>query len=1163
MTLLHIISHRLTRIAAMAAIVAASAATSMASNSQFADGHWVKIKVSDTGLQQITYDQLRQWGFDHPENVTVWGYGGVPHHTCWTPTDLPNDLPQQHVLHTSDSRILFYGESGWRHTLLGRNVSSTLTNRGPGVLLEINNASLEGYYFITDSRPAKETTPIKYFFSTTEIIDSHDCVMSYFDEATLPNGLGQNYWGNDITAMPDQTLSLQFDLPDRCTTTAAGNEIYATYVVAGAGTNSSMSYAISNGNGTTAKSATVTLGTTNKETTGQVISDNSRFITTTLNADIDLLKVKFYPPSSTSRITKWAALDHFAFLYPRTNRFTGGQQTIYIRDSKADERVTFTDFDNNTMVWNIESPYDVRPYECRRDETLRFTVPKAYNLTRLNTYGRILIFDSTAQHYAVEYAGTVTDSGICDVDNPDMVIIATPMLRQQAERLAQIHRDLLGHNVAVVDQEDIFNEYSSGTPTPNALRRYMQDLYRRPGSNLKYLLLFGPTSNDLRGQSGAAAFLKSQGNLLMSYPVYSKPRQLTATSSFNSDSYFGTLSDISSEDTFLRTTMDIGVGRIPAQDQREATEAVDKIYQYLTEPPYVDSVNRAILLSEAGDSHQHLNNSETVASQFSSSDPSTTKIKIYNSFYTRLDRTCPSANQALSQALQMGAGYFNFSGHGRPDQLTMLNVWNTSDVKSTDYTVYPFGMLATCESYTFDLLENSILDRMVLQPNGGLIAAIGAGRSVYGSRNQILNAFLSNIYASAKGSLNTGDLLRQAFNGIIASTTENTLMINNRCYNLCGDPALPLYTAERDRVKITSIDGNTMTSASMTITPLESHTISGAVYTDDTASEIDTSFNGSIILTLYDSPRTIHTTDLKDSATTENEEINKDILIDEDQLISVKAEVVDGKWETHFVSPSKIRPADGNESHAFNRLTMLAVSSDNLTRIKGSYTNISLSDELPDEVADVTAPVVDQMWIDSPDFADGDAVGSEISINAHILSDESGIKVVTGGIGGATRIVIDGQRIIPVLGSALSFNTDGTTDINVTVSSLVDGHHTATLYISDNVGNTASHTISFTVVNDPGSPVITVKESPARTQATFVMSHNFSGNPTGRLIIEDAAGATIVSRENVDFGSEQEWDLTLDGTTPAPDGVYYVYAIVNTGRLYGATPKQAFTIVQK
>ncbi|MEG1839612.1 MAG: C25 family cysteine peptidase, partial [Bacteroidaceae bacterium] len=83
------------------------------------------------------------------------------------------------------------------------------------------------------------------------------------------------------------------------------------------------------------------------------------------------------------------------------------------------------------------------------------------------------------------------------------MIIIVPSLSDfaiQAERLAEVHRKVDKLRVKVVKAEQIYNEFSSGTPDATAYRRLMKMLYDRATEETKpkYLLLFGDAAWDNR-----------------------------------------------------------------------------------------------------------------------------------------------------------------------------------------------------------------------------------------------------------------------------------------------------------------------------------------------------------------------------------------------------------------------------------------------------------------------------------------------------------------------------------------------------------------------------------------------------------------------------------------------------------------------------------------
>ena len=49
------------------------------SSSPFLTGRWVKISIPETGFYQLTDSFLQAAGFDNPQRVKVYGFGGAPH----------------------------------------------------------------------------------------------------------------------------------------------------------------------------------------------------------------------------------------------------------------------------------------------------------------------------------------------------------------------------------------------------------------------------------------------------------------------------------------------------------------------------------------------------------------------------------------------------------------------------------------------------------------------------------------------------------------------------------------------------------------------------------------------------------------------------------------------------------------------------------------------------------------------------------------------------------------------------------------------------------------------------------------------------------------------------------------------------------------------------
>ena len=85
-----------------------------------------------------------------------------------------------------------------------------------------------------------------------------------------------------------------------------------------------------------------------------------------------------------------------------------------------------------------------------------------------------------------------------------IVIPTSGKLRTQAERLKEIHEKKDEITVKIVPADELYNEFSSGTPDVNAYRRYMKMLYDRAETDEempRYIVLFGDCAWDNRMKS--------------------------------------------------------------------------------------------------------------------------------------------------------------------------------------------------------------------------------------------------------------------------------------------------------------------------------------------------------------------------------------------------------------------------------------------------------------------------------------------------------------------------------------------------------------------------------------------------------------------------------------------------------------------------------------
>lgn len=115
-------------------------ADTYAPSSVLADGKWVKVSVSETGMHLITRQQLGAWGFSNPDNVRIYGYGATPISDVLLQGNYVDDLPLVQSAVTSKG-IVFYAVGPVRKIM---RTSSTLEH-------ERNPYTQLGYYFLTEA----------------------------------------------------------------------------------------------------------------------------------------------------------------------------------------------------------------------------------------------------------------------------------------------------------------------------------------------------------------------------------------------------------------------------------------------------------------------------------------------------------------------------------------------------------------------------------------------------------------------------------------------------------------------------------------------------------------------------------------------------------------------------------------------------------------------------------------------------------------------------------------------------------------------------------------------------------------------------------------------------------------------------------------------------
>ena len=174
-----------------------------ATNSKLSAGNWVKISIPESGIYEITYDELMEMGFSNPARVHIYGVGGNGINEKLN-GNASDDLKPVPILRTND-KICFYGNGP---------VSFTLSNYTtlPHYTRALNPYSQVGCYLLTQDASA-DVTPTKKNVSPVSNYVSTPTSMNYFyHEREL---LSMASSGKDILGegFARQSLKIDYYLP--------------------------------------------------------------------------------------------------------------------------------------------------------------------------------------------------------------------------------------------------------------------------------------------------------------------------------------------------------------------------------------------------------------------------------------------------------------------------------------------------------------------------------------------------------------------------------------------------------------------------------------------------------------------------------------------------------------------------------------------------------------------------------------------------------------------------------------------------------------------------------------------------------------------------------------------------------------------------------------
>jgi len=725
----------------------------------------------------------------------------------------------------------------------------------------------------------------------------------------------------------------------------------------------------------------------------------------------------------------------------------------------------------------------------------------------------------------------------------DMVIIipTTQKWLSEAERIKTHHETKDGLRVRIVPADELYNEFSSGTPDANAYRRYLKMFYDKAETEAdmpRYLLLFGDGAWDNRMLISDWRNCNPDDFLL----CYESENSFSEVSCYVSDDYFCLLDDeeeiqqTSGRSTYYLGKPDVAVGRFPARTLEEAKTLVDKTIGYANNEYAGPWQNTLMFMGDDGNNNAHMKTADKIATALQEDYPAFNIKKVYWDAYARQSSSTgnsyPDATNLIKSQMAEGALMMNYCGHGISYALSHEFVLRIADFEEATSLRLPLWVTASCDIMAFDGQEENIGETAVLNKKGGAVAFFGTTRTVYANYNELINlGFSQYVLGSTNGVRNTiGESVRMTKCDLVEFRKDVTP--NKLQYTLLGDPALVL-AAPTQSIVIDNINGMPLNEASTVRLPAGSIAkVTGHVLNGQT---LDEAFNGTITASVRDAEETI--------VCRLNDESEADVpftFIDRTKtLYNGSDSIRNGTFTLTFAVPKDISYTDGT-----GLMTLYAVNQAKTGTAHGENSNFILNGSST-ALNDSIGPSI-YCYLNTKSFKSGNKVHTSPYFVAE-LYDDNGINSSGSSIGHDLELIIDGDMSKTYnLNSYFNyeFGDYRSGSLGFSIPKLDYGHHKLLFRAWDVLNNSSTAELDFEVARGVEPDCINVKcVRNSTTGATFIITHDRAGCELNvQLDIYDMAGRQLwrYTETGVPSGDTYtfDWDLSTDGGRRLQTGVY-------------------------
>lgn len=962
-------------------------------SSVLSTGEWFKFGVTERGMYKIGYEELLKCGLDveniNPKNIAIYGTTNkaLPENNS---DDRIDDLLEMAIgvmgeedgKFDSNDKVVFYAEGfrafDYNSSIKRFDYSQNIYSDTVYYFLTIKNNELGKRWKLIENK----NQTIKETINTFK-----DCIVHEEDSENLTD-YGSKWFGESVGIGLDREFTFNID--------NISKDASADIRIAGAtGQNQEFTkfYIYVNG-----KEYIQNISNLNSLYTKYLEFKTSVFQKVSGNK-IDI-KLK-YDGASLSY------LDYIKMYINRDITFNGGNYIFYetTLNREYNKVVMTVTTDEKMELLNISDPLNVSKIEYDLNGNIC-----SFNVLsdRANSF---MAYNSLNKP---TFIGKVKNQNLHEAEAVNLVILVHPLFIEEAERLAKFKREYEGLSVMVVQQEEIFNEYSGGKQDPTAIRMFLKDMYNRAPKVLRYLLLFGDGSFDYKGR------IEPNTNYIITYQDPEKG--LETGNTFIVEDYFGIFGD--NEGILGIGYVNLGIGRFPAQTVKDAKVLVDKVIRYSTKSEKNMGNWKTLLLFMADDEdgNGHLKDVETINEPIRNQNPNLNIDKMYSDSFKKITtgagKFFPEVNQRMKERMEGdGVLFINYFGHAGETGWSEEKILTNDDVfKWTNYDKMPIIISATCQFGRFDLpYKTTTGEYSMLHENGGAIATLTSTRLAYPTHNRkfcnnFFTAMLSMYDQKNTTSIFDGEEETELSKATHFKYEDNydarlgdffrggkniNYDTNNRQFSLLGDPSLKISMPDYKMI-VSSINGKSP-DMEIPISALDKISVKGKVLDKD--GETADWWNGVATVTLYDKVR--ECTTLGNNSSKTNFKVQNEILF------CGEVDVVGGNFDVEFIVPKEINYSIGNA-----KIGLYAYDKSTFKEAAGYNNNILLGDININKLAEAQPPTINMLINNSGNssFVINYNTDGELKLNYEI-SDNVGLYVRKTTNGKDIEMFLDGEAI--------------------------------------------------------------------------------------------------------------------------------------------------------